>query len=154
MVKRPALLDVNVLIALFDPGHVHHEVAHDWFADEGSGGWATCPLTELGFVRILANPASGPNPERPTTLLRHLRQFYKSAAHVFWTDSLSLQDEKVFDLSVASHRQLTDVYLLGLAHKKGGRLATFDRTIPLKAVLGARPGVLRIIAPASPAGDE
>jgi uncharacterized protein len=148
-VKRPALLDVNVLIALFDPGHVHHEVAHDWFAAHGSGGWATCPLTEMTFIRVLANPASGPDPERPSTLLRHLRQFCRSADHVFWTDSLSLRDEKLFDLSFVSHRQLTDVYLLGLAHKKGGRFATFDRTIPLKAVVGARPGVLQVISPAT-----
>jgi uncharacterized protein len=146
-VKRAALLDVNVLIALFDPGHVHHDVAHDWFADDGSDGWATCPITEMAFVRILANPASGPDPERPATLLRHLRRFCSSANHVFWPDALSLLDEKLFDLSAVSHRQLTDVYLLGLAHKKGGRLATFDRTIPLKAVVGARPGVLEIIAP-------
>jgi uncharacterized protein len=144
--KRPALLDVNVLIALFDPGHVHHELAHDWFAEESTNGWATCPLTELAFVRILSNPALGPDPERPLTLLRHLRQFCKSADHVFWTDTLSLRDEKVFDLAFASHRQLTDVYLLGLAHKKGGRLATFDRTIPVKAVGGAHSGVLQIIS--------
>ena len=54
-----ALLDVNVLVALFDPDHVHHEAAHDWFANEGTGGWATCPVTENGFIRVITNPAYG-----------------------------------------------------------------------------------------------
>ena len=57
--SRVALLDVNVLVALFDSSHVHHEVAHDWFADHRAQGWATCPHTENGFVRVLANPAYG-----------------------------------------------------------------------------------------------
>ena len=57
--RRPALLDVNVLVALFDPDHVHHDLAHDWFADHRSRGWATCPITENGVIRVLANPAYG-----------------------------------------------------------------------------------------------
>jgi predicted nucleic acid-binding protein len=48
-----ALFDVNVLIALFDPAHVHHESAHAWWKANQSSGWATCPLTENGFVRVL-----------------------------------------------------------------------------------------------------
>ena len=146
---RPALLDVNVLVALFDADHVHHEVAHDWFADSRADGWATCPLTESGFVRVLANPVYGAAVERAVTLVEALRRFCASGHHHFWPASLSLHDQRIFNLAfVRGHGQLTDVYLLGLAKKMGGRLATFDRSIPLKAVVGCKPDTLDVIAPA------
>jgi hypothetical protein len=146
----PALLDVNLLVALFDPDHIHHEVAHDWFADNRSAGWATCPLTENGFVRVLSNPEYGAAVGRPSELVARLRRFCKGAHHHLWTDDVSLRDETLFDPAcLGSHRQLTDVYLLGLAKRRGGRLATFDRTIPFKAVVGARRDLLEIIAPAA-----
>ena len=139
-----ALLDVNVLIALFDQNHVHHEIAHDWFADNRHRGWATCPITENGFMRIISNPTTGRS-ERLGTLVSYLRGFCAGEGHRFWAASLSLGDQTVFDLSFATHRLLTDVYLLGLAHANGGTLATFDRTIPVKAVVGAPPDVLEVI---------
>jgi uncharacterized protein len=145
----PALLDVNLLVALFDPDHIHHETVHDWFADNRSDGWATCPITETAFVRVLANPAYGAAISRPSELLSRLRRFCKGSQSRFWTDDVSLRDETLFDPAfLTSHRQLTDIYLLGLAKKRGGRLATFDRMIPLKAVVGARRDLLEIIAPA------
>ena len=70
-----ALLDVNLLVALFDPDHVHHELAHDWFADNHAHGWATCPLTQNGFVRILAHPRFPAEIRRPAELLEHLTKF-------------------------------------------------------------------------------
>jgi uncharacterized protein len=144
-VTRPALLDVNVLVALFDAAHVHHEAAHDWFADNRTNGWATCAITENGFLRVLTNPQSGVT-ERAPVILESLRTFCASGHHVFWPDELSLRDD-VFDLSIAQgHRQLTDIYLLGLAAKMGGVLATFDRSIPLKAVRGARADALAVIS--------
>jgi hypothetical protein len=148
-VSGRALLDVNLLIALFDPDHVHHDLAHDWFVDHRDAGWATCPVTENGFLRVVTNPKYGVETLRPADLLARLRQFCDSGSHHFWTDAVSLRDERVFNLNfVAGPRQLTDVYLLGLAKKMRGRLATFDRTIPLKAVRGADAGTLHIIAPA------
>ncbi len=145
--SRPALLDINVLVALFDPDHVHHEPAHDWFADNRRSGWASCPITENGFLRVLANPAYGATVQRAVALLSSFKKFSRSGNHQFWPDDLSLRDD-IFDLSfVAGHRQLTDVYLLGLATKMGGRLATFDRTIPVKAVNGAGRDTLAVIAP-------
>jgi uncharacterized protein len=147
-VTRPALLDVNVLVALFDAAHVHHEAAHDWFADNRTNGWATCAITENGFLRVLTNPQSGVT-ERAPVILESLRTFCASGHHVFWPDDLSLRDD-VFDLSIAQgHRQLTDIYLLGLAAKMGGMLATFDRSIPLKAVRGARADAIAVIGPAA-----
>jgi predicted nucleic acid-binding protein len=134
-----------VLIALFDAGHVHHNVAHDWFADNRSRGWATSPPTESALLRIASNPRYGENRERAPQLAARLRSFCGSADHLFWPSSVSLRDEALFDLAFATHRQLTDVYLAGLAHKNGGHLATFDRSIPLKTIVGASPDLLEVI---------
>ena len=146
--SRTALLDVNVLVALFDPDHVHHDLAHDWFSDNRADGWATCPVTENGFLRVLANPAYGSAVTRPSELTARLRKFCASGHHEFWPDIVSLCDPALFDPAfIAGHRQVTDVYLLGLAKKKGGRLVTFDGGIPLKAVRGAGRDLLHVIAP-------
>ena len=142
--KRRALLDVNVLIAIFAPHHIHHEAAHAWFGANRSSGWATCPLTENGMVRILSNPASSPVVERPAALAKRLQAFRESGEHRFWPDDVTLCDNRLFSLGVG-WRQLTDVYLLGLAVQHQGRLATFDRSIPLKAVPGARAEHLCVI---------
>lgn len=146
MNTRPALLDVNVLVALFNPDHVHHETAHDWFATARAGGWATCTVTEQGLLRVLANPTLWSDFERTAALVKRLRQFCGSGHHRFWDQTVSLRDRTLFDLSLLSgHRQITDVYLLGLAHRMGGQLATFDRTIPLKAVIGTTTESLALI---------
>ena len=132
--RLPALLDVNVLIALFDETHVHHELAHDWFADEGAGGWATCPMTENGFLRVMTHPRASDGTDRDT-VFASLRKLCSRHDHLFWKDSVSLRDERIFDPSViVSHRQLTDLYLLGLAVRNKGRLVTFDPRIPVRAV--------------------
>ena len=144
---RVALLDVNVLVALFFPEHVHHDLAHDWFADHQSHGWATCPVTENGFVRVACQQQSGDGVLRPTDVLALVRRFFASKGHHAWPDAVSLTDETLFAPdSIRGHRQITDVYLLGLAKKMGGRLATFDRTIPLKAVRGATADLLQVIS--------
>jgi toxin-antitoxin system PIN domain toxin len=144
-----SLLDVNLLVSLFDPDHIHHDMAHDWFADHQPDGWATCATTELGFVRVLAHPRYGAELTRPVELVSRLRKLCASKHHVFWDESVSLLDGSLFDVSVvAGHRQLTDIYLLGLATKRKGRLATFDRTIPLAAVIGATRQALAIVEPA------
>jgi toxin-antitoxin system PIN domain toxin len=143
--SAPALLDLNLLVALFDPHHIHHDAAHDWFGQNRHFGWATCPLTETAFVRVLSNPAYGARDERAATALDRLREFCASGDHQFWRDALSLRDD-LFDLSRASaHHQLTDIYLLGLAVNRKGRLATFDRSIPLGAVRGATKDTLALI---------
>jgi len=148
-VSRISLLDVNVMVALFDANHIHHEIAHDWFADSRADGWATCPVTENGFVRVLTNPATGLG-LRPVELVERLRLFCASGHHVFWPVAVSLRDKTLFNPSfVQGHRQVTDVYLLGLAKKMSGRLATFDRTIPLGAIVGAKRDLIAVVAPAS-----
>lgn len=143
----PALLDASVLIALFDVGHIHHDVAHDWFADNRARGWATSALTENALLRIVSNPKYGSNWERLPILATRLRTFCSTEDHQFWADTLSLSDGGVFDLSLASHHHLTDVYLLGVARHNSGVLATFDRTVPFGAVVGATRESLEVIGP-------
>lgn len=142
---RIALLDVNVLVALFDPDHVHHEAAHEWFSANREDGWATCPVTENGLVRILSNVVYTGVHETAANIRRRLDTFCSSGNHSFWPDDLSLRSEHRFRLSGVSHGQITDVYLLGIATGKDGRLATFDRRIPLRAVIGADPERLEVI---------
>ncbi|HXW07670.1 MAG TPA: TA system VapC family ribonuclease toxin [Vicinamibacterales bacterium] len=147
--EPPALLDLNVLIALFDPDHVHHEPAHDWFAQSRHRGWATSPLTENGLVRVLSNPRYGATVQRAGDILTRLASFCESGHHHFWAGTVSLREETLFARRfISGHRQLTDIYLLAIALKHGGRLATFDRTIPHKAVIGARRDTLEVIGPA------
>jgi len=146
--SRTALLDVNVLVALFDPDHVHHELAHDWFADHRAQGWATCPMTQNGLIRVLANPRYG----SPESTLRAVRdavtRLLSSKDHQFWEDDISLCDDTLFDVTaMVGHRQITDVYLLGLAKRRKGHLVTFDRSIPRRAVVGADASALTLIEP-------
>ncbi len=144
-----ALVDVNVLVALFDPDHVHHDLAHDWFAEDGATGWATCPLTENGFIRVVSNPRYRPDASTASAAIERLRKFCASGRHHFWAESVSLRDPSLFvPAEIRGHRQLTDVYLLGLARRMGGRLATFDRTISVATVKGAKQSHLAIIEPA------
>ncbi len=142
-----ALLDVNVLVALFDAEHIHHQAAHDWFARQRRQGWATCAVTETGFLRVVSRPEYGSAMSRAADLVPLLRKFCGSGRHHFWTESVSLRDEQLFDPAlIRGHRQLADIYLLGLAKRHGGCLATFDRTIPIGAVKGARRETLAVIA--------
>lgn len=145
---RVSLLDVNVLVALFFPDHIHHDVAHDWFADHRHEGWATCPLTENGLIRVACQQPSDDSVVRPADVIVNLTRFCRDKLHRSWTASVSLADATLFAPQfIGGHRQVTDVYLLGLARKNGGRLATFDRTIPVKAVRGGTAELLHVIEP-------
>lgn len=133
-----ALLDVNVLIALFDPVHVHHEAAHAWFADNHRAGWATCPTTESGLIRIPSHNKYKGSRTPAREMVRKLDRFRASGSHHFWPDSISLYDPSIFcQTSEIGPKQVTDIYLLGLAKANNGRLVTFDRKIPLDLVVGA-----------------
>ena len=140
------LLDINVLVALFDAAHVHHELAHRWFAAIGQPSWSTCPLTENGFVRVISNPSYPSVLATPEEAALRLRTFCAEPGHVFWPDTPSITDTLLFDLSrLQGHRQITDLYLAGLAHRNGGKLATFDSSIPVAALVAAPPGLVELI---------
>jgi uncharacterized protein len=140
------LLDINVLVALFDAAHVHHEPAHKWFAAVGQASWATCPLTENGLIRVVSNPAYKSISATPTEAAARLRTFCSQAGHSFWSDVISITDTALFDLSqLRGHQQITDAYLAGLAAHYGGKLATFDANIPVGSVLRAGKSVIELI---------
>ena len=133
-----ALLDVNALIAVVQPDHVHHRVVREWWSKNRSTGWASCPLTQNGFVRILSQPK---NPAALTAggAIGLLRRAIVAEDHAFWADDISLADPEVFDHGrILGPNQITDVYLLALAMKHGGRLVTLDQSIPASAVRGAQ----------------
>lgn len=133
-----ALLDVNVLIALLDAGHVHHRTAMAWLEHEIEHGWASCPLTQNGCVRIMAQPAY-PGAFTPAEVAARLAEAVADPSHAFWPADVSLLDAGHFDWSrVLGPRQVTDIYLLQLAVQRSGRFVTFDQGIPLTAVTGAR----------------
>ena len=140
-----ALLDVNVLIALFDADHSLHAPAFKWFAEYGKSGWASCPLTQNGCIRVMSQPGYA-NPIPVDAVAGRLREAVADRHHEFWPDELSLLDEQAIDTTrVHGPKQLTDVYLLALAVGRGGRLVTFDRSLPVDAVLKAQKKNLVVI---------
>ena len=145
-----ALLDVNVLVALLDRTHLHHRVATDWLAANVSRGWAACPLTQNGCVRILSLP-SYRNAQAPSAVADRLGQATGNKSHEFWPDSVSVVEKgRLHWDRVLSSRQITDVYLLALAVARGGRLVTLDRSIAIEAVPGAVAKHLLVLDSASP----
>ena len=129
------LLDANLLLALCDPMHAHHNVAHRWFGATGRQAWATCSLTENGFVRIASHPKYPNRPGDVATVLSILQQFCGAEGHHFWSEDVTLR-ELLLPAAVITSGQITDIYLLGLAVHEGGKLATFDQNIPVTTVQG------------------
>ena len=131
------LLDVNVRIALLDAAHVHRASARTWVEANIDHGWASCPLTQNGCIRILSQPAY-PGSQPPGAIAARLADAAETRWHAFWPDDLSLLESRCVNWRrVLGSRQLTDVYLLALAVRRGGRLVTFDRAVPLAAVNNA-----------------
>lgn len=140
------LLDVNVLVALFDSAHVHHDAAHRWLLAVGLSSFATCPLTENGFVRVVSNPVYPTARISAADAVARLKTFCALPGHVFWSDNISLTDATLFDIvRLQGHQQITDLYLTGLASHKGGKLATLDRRISVAALAGASADILEVI---------
>jgi len=118
------LLDVNALVALAWDSHVHHARIRAWFATNSSAGWATCPITESGFVRVSSNPKVLPSAIGIVAARGVLSALRAAGAHHFLTDDVSLTDSDV--PTMTGHRQVTDAHLLTLARRRGVRLVTFD----------------------------
>jgi toxin-antitoxin system PIN domain toxin len=124
------LLDVNVLIALSWPEHMQHMLAQRWFAKHRGKGWATCPLSQAGFVRIVSNPAFSSRSVSVQQAIEGLAGSLRDDAHQFWPDSISLADAmRLVTEPIRGHQQITDAYLVALAMHKRGKLATLDRGI-------------------------
>lgn len=124
------LLDTNLLIALLWPAHQHHESALEWFGGHRGRGWATCPLTEASFVRIVSNPAFSRDAVQPREAVQVLAANTSAKDHHFWPDDAPFAEAVSFaGPRLVGHQQTTDAYLLGLAVRRGGVLATLDRGV-------------------------
>jgi uncharacterized protein len=132
-----ALLDVNCLLALLDEDHGSHSRALLWWQSNRLSGWATCPLTQNGFARISSQGSYAST--RPLIVaIEQLARITMLPDHEFWPDTISITDDQLFDHGfILGPKHITDVYLLALAVKNGGRLVTFDRGLTLKSVRGA-----------------
>lgn len=132
------LLDVNILVALFDPDHDQHEHAHRWFDSNAGRGWATCTLTQNGLVRIISHPSY---PGRRTTMadgIARLKAFLQADLHTYWEDSVPISDPAIRSEHIRGPSQITDITLLALAVRHHGCLVTFDRRVNWRAVVDAR----------------
>lgn len=133
------LLDVNALIALVDPKHAAHDYVHAWFTQSGGADWATCPITQNGAVRIVSQPGYPNSTGSPGLAAAAISGLVRHPGHEFWHDDISLLDVRLFTLDrMAGPAQVTDTYLLALANKHGGKLATLDRRLVVDAVPDGR----------------
>jgi hypothetical protein len=125
------LLDVNVLLALAWPTHQHHQAAHQWFHDESRHGWATCALTQLGFVRLSSNPAYSVDAVTPQDAARLLAQLTAHNRHRYWEALPALAVD--WFKHAAGHPHVMDAYLVALARHHKGRVVTFDTRLKAHA---------------------
>jgi toxin-antitoxin system PIN domain toxin len=130
------LLDINLLIALCDPNHVDHQRVALWFEETGARAWVSCPITENGFVRILSNPNYPGLSASVSTASDLLRALRGHKGHEFWPDDYSIVDGHVDLGRAVGNRQITDLYLLGLAAKGKAKFSTLDTRIPAHLVRG------------------
>jgi uncharacterized protein len=147
---RIHLPDISVLVALHDSTHHGHAVTDQWFASEGRFGWATCPLTQNGFVRVASQP-SVPNmlatTQQAMKYLCDLIQDNRNVHH-FWADTVSLFDTSLFSMNATlGRKQITDIYLLGLCQQNGGTFVTLDTRITTASIVNPHPDLLRTLTP-------
>ena len=134
-----ALLDVNVLIALLDAGHVHHGAASDWLDAHVEAGWASCPLTQNGCLRIMSTEGY-PHHQPVAEIAARLSEATRTPYHEFWPDEISVLDPGRFEQDRwLGSRQITDAYLLAVAVQRGGTFVTLDRNVDRSVVRGADP---------------
>jgi hypothetical protein len=121
------LFDVNVLVAILDEDHIHHQAATEWFDTPGLQ-WAICPFTEAGLLRYMTRPKTGDmSMEEATTMVARLAQepgYNYQPISADWQTLCGRFFKRLF-----GHKQITDAYLLGLAVREGSVLVTFDRAV-------------------------
>lgn len=140
-----ALLDVNVLVAIAWPEHMFHEVAIKWFEGRAEQGWATCSVTEAGFLRISANAKVVRDPVRPIDSAALLKELAKVGTHHFWVDDIEIATSEYMPLDrLVGYRQVADAHLLAVSRRHGGSLATLDRGVVVLA-RGLKSAVVEIV---------
>ena len=141
-----ALLDVNVLVALAFRTHVHHERALAWWRGHAADGWATTPLTEVGFVRASSNRRALPDARTPAEAIGLLERMRARPGHVFWQDDVTITADGAVDrVRLASHRSVTDAHLIALARRHGGTVVSLDRGME-RLVAPAERGLVTLVA--------
>jgi toxin-antitoxin system PIN domain toxin len=129
-----ALLDVNLLVSLAWPNHVHHRRALTWFRQRRGQPWATTPFTEAGFVRVSSNASAIATAVTPKEAIAMLRRLRSLAGHRFLLDDVGLVfGGHLEPARVSSYRLVTDGHLLALARRHGASLATLDSWLPALA---------------------
>lgn len=128
---KPALLDTNVLLALTWPNHQFHREASAWFSAEARQGWATCALTQLGFIRLSSNKSYTPAPVAPAAAAMLLRKLIALPGHRFWP-SPAADDPRIYAQALG-HQQVNDAWLVEAARQGKGRLVTLDTRLPVHA---------------------
>jgi toxin-antitoxin system PIN domain toxin len=124
-----SLLDVSVLLAEWWAKHEFHEIVNRRLAVIRGQGWATCPITEAGFVRVSAQPSTKLASTMEQALLI-LKANLAESDHVFWPNGASVVDLlPEIRQRLVGHKQVTDAILLDLAIRKGGRLVTLDQRV-------------------------
>jgi toxin-antitoxin system PIN domain toxin len=142
---RRALLDINVLVALLDLDHSHHRAARKWLQQEAKHGWASCPITQNGCIRVMSQPSYS-SPVPPGSVIARLKAATETSYHGFWPDDAIILDPGIVKPDrVHGPKQITDIYLLALAVQHAGRFVTFDATVPTSAVSSARKHHLAVI---------
>jgi toxin-antitoxin system PIN domain toxin len=137
------LLDVNVLVSLAWPNHVHHAAAHNWFGQRRQRRWATTPVTESAFVRVSANRSAIATAVSPAEALTMLARIRDVPGRVFLPDDVELVvAEHVDPARVVTSHLVTDAHLLAVARRHEARLATFDRGVAAMAGANAADVVL------------
>ena len=151
--SRPVLLDVNVLIALTHSAHVHHDLVQGWVQAQAKLAWASCTVTQLGFMRLASQPAIGGAGTSPGAALALLDQLLEHPGHRFWPDGQDIAASPALRSPlIVGHRQVTDAYLLGLAMRQGSALVTLDRGLASIAAAMQADRHLEWIGPAASAG--
>ena len=141
------MLDVNQQIALCHADHVHRSAAKQWFRQNASAGWATCPLTENGLLRVMGHPAYPGGPGAPEAIRPLLQHLCSLPGHQFWADDISLTNEdSLSSLNGVASKHLTDLYLLALAVQHGASFATLDSHIDPTPVRGGSQALLVILS--------
>lgn len=142
---RRALLDVNVLLALLDRDHADHSRATAWLRDNIGGGWSSCAITENGFVRIISQPRY-PSPVATATAVEILAAAMATEHHARLPCDVAITDASTIDRDrLHGPKQVTDAYLVALAHAHGGRFVTFDRAVAHHAATHVDPAAIEVI---------
>jgi toxin-antitoxin system PIN domain toxin len=131
------LLDANVLVALLWPRHHHKQVVREWFLRNASHSFASCSLTQAGFVRLTSTPHIVGEKYSLLESKQLLWTFLNQPSHTFWPTTISLFDAMApFEKRMQGAKQITDAYLLGITISHGGKFATVDKAV--KSLAGVK----------------